>query len=88
MTTETSQSTGAAAKNATDFTAVAQRRAPPNPALRILDRFVSTWYTRGRTLDSGVVNIMCRTTFEFLPGRGSRASAESQGDGVHQSRNR
>src|SRR5215831_21354202 len=68
MTTETSPSTGAAARNATDFTAEAQRRAPPNPALRTFDRAASTRYTRGRTLDSGVVNIMGHTPFEFLSG--------------------
>jgi Protein of unknown function (DUF1579) len=68
MTSETSPSTPAAAKNGTDFAAEAQRPPPPDPALRKLDRFVGTWQMRGRTLDSAVDNIVGRTTFEFLPG--------------------
>ncbi|TMD60154.1 MAG: DUF1579 domain-containing protein [Chloroflexi bacterium] len=40
----------------------------PDPALRLLDRFVGTWEMKGRTLDSSVDNVSGRTTFEWLPG--------------------
>jgi hypothetical protein len=40
----------------------------PDPALRLLDRFVGTWEMTGRTLDSDVDNVSGRTTFEWLPG--------------------
>lgn len=40
----------------------------PDPALRLLDRFVGTWEMKGRTLDSNVDNVNGTTTFEWLPG--------------------
>jgi hypothetical protein len=40
----------------------------PDPALRLLDRFVGTWEMRGRTIGSDVDNVSGRATFEWLPG--------------------
>jgi len=40
----------------------------PDPALKLLDRFVGTWDMKGRTLDSTVDNVTGRTTFEWPPG--------------------
>jgi hypothetical protein len=47
-----------------------QPRVPPlpDPALKLLDRFVGTWDMKGRTLDSDVDHVIGRTTFEWLPG--------------------
>jgi Protein of unknown function (DUF1579) len=44
------------------------RPPQPDPALRLLDRFVGTWDLRGRTLGSAVDDVSGRTTFEWLPG--------------------
>jgi hypothetical protein len=40
----------------------------PDPALKLLDRFVGTWDMKGRTLDSEVDNVRGRARFEWLPG--------------------
>jgi hypothetical protein len=45
-----------------------QQPPAPDPALKLLDRFVGTWEMKGRTLDSDVYNVSGRTTFEWLPG--------------------
>lgn len=48
----------------------AQNQQPPtpDPALKLLDRFVGTWDMKGRTLDSDVDDVSGRATFEWLPG--------------------
>lgn len=46
----------------------AQQPPTPDPALRLLDRFLGTWDMKGRTLDSDVDNVSGRTTFQWLPG--------------------
>jgi hypothetical protein len=40
----------------------------PDPALKLLDRYVGTWDMHGRTLDSDVENVTGRASFEWLPG--------------------
>jgi Protein of unknown function (DUF1579) len=40
----------------------------PDPALKLLDRFVGTWDMHGRTVGSDVDNVGGRTTFAWLPG--------------------
>lgn len=45
-----------------------QQPPKPDPALKLLDRFVGTWIMKGRTVGSEVDNVTGRTTFEWLPG--------------------
>jgi hypothetical protein len=45
-----------------------QQPPKPDPALKVLDRFVGTWDMKGRTVDSEVDNVTGRATFEWLPG--------------------
>lgn len=40
----------------------------PDPALKLLERFVGTWNMHGRTLGSDVDNVHGQATFEWLPG--------------------
>jgi hypothetical protein len=59
----------------------------PDPALKLLDRYVGTWDLHGRTLGSEVENVAGQATFEWLPGgfflqqrvRGQVADFEVQG---------
>jgi hypothetical protein len=51
-----------------DIDTQGQQPPGPDPALRLLDRFVGTWDMKGRTVDSGVDNVSGQTTFEWLPG--------------------
>jgi pimeloyl-ACP methyl ester carboxylesterase len=44
-----------------------QQPPTPDPALKLLDRYVGTWDMKGRTLDSDVDNVSGRATFEWLP---------------------
>jgi hypothetical protein len=45
-----------------------QQPRGPDPALKVLDRFVGTWRLEGRTLDADEDNVKGTTTFEWLPG--------------------
>ena len=40
----------------------------PHPALKLLERFVSSWDMKGRTVGSDVDNVQGRTSFEWLLG--------------------
>ena len=46
----------------------AQQLPTPDPALRLLDRFVGTWDMKGRIVGSDVDNVSGQATFEWLPG--------------------
>lgn len=45
-----------------------QQPPAPDPALKLLDRFVGTWEVHGRTLDAEADDVHGRIAFEWLPG--------------------
>ncbi len=61
-----------------DQNAQPQQPPRPDPALKLLDRFVGTWDMKGRTLESEVDNVNGRTTFEWLPGGRMRAGKDPE----------
>ena len=90
MTTETSPSTGAAARNATDFTAEAQRRAPPIPRTgHSIGPSVRGTRAAGRSIPVSSTSWVARRS-SFCRAATSAYSAERfgvRGDHVHQSWN-
>ena len=52
----------------TDNDIAVQQPPQPDPALKLLDRFVGSWRMTGRTLDSDVDNITASASYEWLPG--------------------
>ena len=46
-----------------------QQPPAPDPALKLLDRFVGTWEVHGRTLDAEADDVHGRIAFEWLEGR-------------------